>query len=85
MSNPSPEKEELTLEVGKAKLFNDVLKYILRKTLSESAGPVLDDLEKVFFERWAAVQEDNQKKAEELEVKERGLVDKLLNMSKSES
>lgn len=78
-------QEELTLEMNKNKLFNDVLKFILRKTLHGDAGPILEQLEQVFFDRWEAVKEKDQSKAEELEVKERELVNKLLSMSTKEN
>lgn len=82
MSEP---QEELTLELNKHKLFNDVLKFILRKKLDGDPGPLLDQLEQVFFDRWQAVKDKDQAKAEDLEVKERDLVNKILSMSAKDS
>ncbi len=81
----SEHQEELTLEMNKNKLFSDVLKFILRRTLHGDAGPILEQLEQIFFDRWEAVKGQDQNKAEELEVKERELVNKLLSMGTKEN
>lgn len=80
MSQRSNNQDDFTLQVNKNKLFNDVLKFVLRKTLSGDCAPILDELERVFFERWAAVEAGDEKKGERLEEVERKLVDKLLAM-----
>ena len=65
---------------NKSKLFNYVLKFILPKTLNGNPGPVLEELEKVFFKRWVAVENRDDKTAESLESKESKLVNQLLEM-----
>ncbi len=80
MSTSSDNQDEFTLQVNKDKLFNDVLKFILTKTLKGDSAEVLKRLEKVVIERWAAIEADDEKKSLELETVERALIEKLLAM-----
>lgn len=80
MSQAPDNSDEFTLQVNKDKLYCDVLVFLLKKTLNGDSGPVLKRLQEVVFERWAAIEDDNEKKALELEVVERALIEKLLAM-----
>jgi hypothetical protein len=85
MSQSQENQDEFTLQVNKDKLFNDVLKFILTKTLKGDSADVLKRLETVVFERWAAIEADNEKKSLELETVERALIEKLLAMGAQKS
>lgn len=80
MSKRSENPDDFTLQVNKDKLFSDVLKYVLKKTLSDDCVPLIQELETAFYERWAALEAGDEKKSESLEQVERKLVDKLLTM-----
>ncbi len=85
MSTSSDNQDDSTLKVNKDKLFNDVLKFILTKTLKGDTAEVLKRLERVVSERWAALEADDEKKSLELETAERALIEKLLAMGVQES
>lgn len=85
MSQSQENSDEFTLQVNKDKLFNDVLKFILIKTLKGDSSDVLKRLEKVVIERWAAIEADDEKKSLELETVERALIEKLLAMGAQKS
>lgn len=85
MSQSQENSDDFTLQVNKDKLFNDVLKFILIKTLKGDSADVLKRLEKVVIECWAAIEADDEKKSLELETVERALIEKLLAMGAQKS
>jgi len=80
MSERKDNLDEMTLQVNKDKLFNDVLKFILTKTLKGDSAELLSRLEKVVLERWNAIEAEDEKKSLDLETVERALIEKLLAM-----
>jgi hypothetical protein len=80
MSQSQENQDESTLQFNKDKLFNDVLKFILTKTLKGDSAEVLNRLENVVIERWGALEANDEQKSLELETIERALVEKLLAM-----